>query len=304
MKNKKILYLASVFIFIGYLFYANYIFNVLIKTPVEANPIALEIPEPTQNIKFNIEKIREEKVLWKNMVFIRGWLFKEDVEENERKVFLLLQSETDTLMFDVLKDEITRKDVSKTFKLVNAHKHGFQLFIPSYFLEQQNYAIGIVVEDKTGRYFLQSKKEIFQTPKGWSIRDIINFKPPQLLSSPSKLNLNKSKNKIQFNFDKIYKNEQFIEMQGWAFLQNAASDGLNSYVLLRKNGKVFDFKTTRVVRKDVTSHFKAQNLNLDSSGFSAKIPKMNLDKGKYQIGLFLKKDNIRNVIFVDNYIDI
>jgi hypothetical protein len=45
-----------------------------------------------------------------------------------------------------------------------------------------------------------------------------------------------------------------------------------------------------VKRPDVTSHFKA--LNYDDSGFYAVIPSIILEKGEYQLFIYIKKNAI------------
>ncbi len=58
------------------------------------------------------------------------------------------------------------------------------------------------------------------------------------------------------------------------------------------------------IRKDITNAFKSTRINLDSSGFFVKIPIEKIEKGHYNIGLYIVRGNQTGRIYSDKYIDI
>ena len=73
---------------------------------------------------------------------------------------------------------------------------------------------------------------------------------------------------------------------------------------MKKDDKQFVFDSKIQARKDVTIGFKDYDQNLDKSGFKCQIPLQQLEKGIYQIGLYLVKDGHTGFIYSDKYINI
>ena len=92
MKQKKnIFYIIALLIFITYLFSADYIFNVVIKTDREAALVKISLPSETKNIKYYIDKAQQVKLKWKDAITIQGWAFREGVKNNNRRVYFILK---------------------------------------------------------------------------------------------------------------------------------------------------------------------------------------------------------------------
>ena len=58
------------------------------------------------------------------------------------------------------------------------------------------------------------------------------------------------------------------------------------------------------IRKDVTDYFNSTGLNLDSTGFHVEIPVEKIEKGHYNIGLYIVRGNQIGMMYSDKYIDI
>ena len=64
------------------------------------------------------------------------------------------------------------------------------------------------------------------------------------------------------------------------------------------------FSVNVTIRKDVTDYFNSTGLNLDSTGFHVEIPVEKIEKGHYNIGLYIVRGNQIGMMYSDKYIDI
>ena len=110
--------------------------------------------------------------------------------------------------------------------------------------------------------------------------------------------------KINNNFETISFSGNNLIISGWGFLDGMNSDFLKSYILLKKNDIVTVFSVNVQIRKDVTKYFNKSGLTLDSTGFFIQIPSENLEKGHYQIGLYILRGNQVGMIYSEKYMDI
>jgi len=305
MKKKKmiIIFAGALLILIVYLLSANYIFNVLIKADKEARLANITLPTQTNDIKFAIDKTEILKLKWKDALFIQGWVFTENVKEEKRDVYLVLTSGDKTYVFKIEKDSINRPDVSAAFHLAGGiHHHGFEAYIPIYRLKDKAWQIGFVIEDETGKHYFNSNKSLRISNDSVLIG---NYKPvPLPVSNQVTLNLQGSVKEVSYNFDNVNKTGEYLTVQGWGFLKGMNTSLLKSYILLRNKDNVTVYDADLQIRKDVTVCFSKYELNLDSTGFFARIPIGNLKKGKYRLGLYIVRGDQAAVVYSDKYIDI
>ncbi len=170
MKTKKqlIVYMAFLILFFGYLFSADYIFNVLLETQFEANRIDMSLPEETRNIRFWIDSLDKRDLRWKKALHIQGWVFQENVIVEPRDVYLVLKGKKRTLVFDIEDDSRERKDVTQYFNLdTDIHNHGFSLYLLIYWLKEDAYQIGFVIDDDSGRHFQMSDRSLVKVESDW-----------------------------------------------------------------------------------------------------------------------------------------
>ena len=91
-------------------------------------------------------------------------------------------------------------------------------------------------------------------------------------------------------------------MTGWAIPESKDFKGYAIQIILSSEKGLFICDTEFRVRTDVTTYFKHQ-YNLDSCGFAAKIQKVNLPAGEYEIGIYLHGPNeAGKVEFIDKFI--
>ncbi len=98
--------------------------------------------------------------------------------------------------------------------------------------------------------------------------------------------------------------KEIITIRGWGFLSGLDADGIQHYILLKKDDKILVFDTVNMRREDVTEHFKDSGLNLDNAGFEANIAKGLLKEGEYQIGLFINAGDEEGYILSDLHLEI
>lgn len=81
-----------------------------------------------------------------------------------------------------------------------------------------------------------------------------------------------------------------IEVSGWAAIKNQDSINTSKYLVLQSQNKTYIFDTFSLwKRPDVTQVFK---INREDSGFNVFIPKDNIERGEYRLGLIIKKDKM------------
>jgi hypothetical protein len=303
ISNKFVIYLFALLIFVIYLFSANYIFNILIIPEKEARLAGIGLPLQTNDIKFAIDKTEVTKLKWKDALFIKGWVFKENVSKEKRDIYLVLKSRHSILVFKIEKDDINRPDVSAGFHLEGGiHNHGFEAFIPLYRLKEDSYQIGFVVVDETGKHYSLFNKALWLSNDSAFTGDC---EPEQgSISHRVALSLKGSAKKVSYCFDIVIRSGKYLTVRGWGFLNGMNTGSMRSYILLKKNKNVMVFDAELEIRKDITTAFGKYKLNLDSSGFLSCIPVGDLEKGKHQLGLYILKGDQAGTVWSDKYIDI
>jgi len=154
----------AIVLFIVYLLSADYIFNVLIKTKEEARIENMQLPAEVARAKFYIDAITGMKIKWKDALEIKGWIFKEDVKGNKRKLMMVLRSPRRTLVYGIEKCMIPRRDVTAVYHLdQQIIDLGFEVYIPTYRLKNDFFEIGWIIFDETGKHYVRTDKLLFLT---------------------------------------------------------------------------------------------------------------------------------------------
>ncbi|MCX6251668.1 MAG: hypothetical protein NTX61_13060 [Bacteroidetes bacterium] len=307
MKINKIflLYTFAVLIFAFYLFFANYIFNVIFKSANEAQQTNISLPSETQNIKCGLEKVKIEKLNWKDVLSIKGWGFKQNLKKQKKELYLVLKSKKSTLIFKVKNDKKERVDVTDYFHLERSvNDHGFEICFPLYLLKENTYQVGFVVYDESGKDFSMTSKALSISEHTATLFDSGSEQDLEIKSTPVSIKLNNPTSSVNNNLETVNLSDNNLTINGWGYLKGMNTDFLKSYILLNKNEKVNAFSVRVKIRKDVTDYFKESGLNLDSSGFHAHISTEKLEKGKYRLGLYIVKGDQIGMAYSDKYIDI
>ena len=159
----------------------------------------------------------------------------------------------------------------------------------------------------TNRSQLKEAFDSFIKTKSWRPVFIEENKIASALdakSFPVSIELKKANREITNYFESITILENKLTISGWGFLKGINSDSLKSYILLKANDTLSVLSTNMQIRHDVTEYFKGNGLNLDSTGFSVQIPVYNLEKGHYQVGLYIERGDQTGIVYSDKYIDV
>lgn len=121
----------------------------------ESQLINLELPQESNNIIYNIEKIDFEDSFTK----IVGWAFIEGMDTQDLKIYLVLQSPSETYIFDTFSQK--RPDVTAAFKDsgLNLDYSGFISLIPSNRLPENQFTIGLLLQQRNYEYFAYTKSQ-------------------------------------------------------------------------------------------------------------------------------------------------
>ncbi len=300
-----IVFLCIFILFATYLVFADYIFQVLIKMSREARSVKRELPQETNNIKFHIDRVKNVILGWKDALTIRGWVFKENVKETHREVYLVLKSKTSTLIFDIEDDNRQRRDISYNYNIADEiDNHGFELRIPVYRLRKGPYKIGFIIEDKTGTYYTLSDTKLRIPRNTIQTKQISQRSLSEFISKQVSLDLKEPTKEVDYHFDEVNISEKHLIVSGWGFIKGMDTGSLKTYISLKKDENVIVYNVQVNKRKDITKRFKDFGRNLNLSGFSSQIPIENLDSGNYQLGLYLIKGDHIGIIYADQHVNV
>lgn len=95
---------------------------------------------------------------------------------------------------------------------------------------------------------------------------------------------------IRYNIEELTLNAKFAKLKGWAFVDQRQDNSKDSTFLFLQNQKsTYIGYLNPLIRKDVTAHFKAKNL--DNSGINSINYFNSLEGGIYNIGIAIKTEN-------------
>jgi hypothetical protein len=116
--------------------------------------------------------------------------------------------------------------------------------------------------------------------------------PPEKVSHQQSFALPQETNDIEASFEEVKKGNGIVEINGWSAVKKQDSKNGSIYCVLKSKDKIYIFDTFQLYKRpDVTTYFR---IDRDDSGFNAIIPVDKLEKGEYQIGILLRKDNVNH----------
>lgn len=239
------------------------------------------------NIHYNIEKFNEKEA-WLSLA---GWGFIDSTRNSRNdSVFFILKGEKDFYIAPAISQP--RPDVTGHFKREYLDNAGFTALIFYNEVEKGVYTLAIAIKDKKGILtYMPTEKIIKLHITEYAAIEKSGTLPPVA--------------DIVFNAENIHSDDTLITVQGWAFLNKQdASDSRIAIVLKNENDFYLAFAEP-MLRPDVSSHFK-NVYKLDKAGFTIKILKSALPKGRYQLGILIRdsKRKKEGVVFTGKAIDI
>lgn len=258
----------------------------------------VDIPEPKNNMNYTLDNYEDKWMKGKHIAKISGWAFINNVSSEGQKLFLVLKSSNNQYIFDTQKRY--RPDVTKAFKDNNGSKDdsGFYAIFDIDNLEDACFRIGIFIENYNQSDIQWTDVYLNKESEVISFGDFVSH-------SFDLVDIDNINNVVWMNIDNIGANSDFLDLRGWAFIQNIATLDMRTFILLKDDtGNISVFDTLQEERKDVTDVYRDHKTNYNQSGFKARIDKAKLKKVKYQIGMLIKKSDLQGINWTDTYIDI
>ncbi|HAG16023.1 MAG TPA: hypothetical protein DCG69_05795 [Bacteroidales bacterium] len=233
------------------------------------------------NLVYNFETIYSNDMVLK----ASGWAFFENANNTQfDSLFVALSNDEKCYIYPI--NKALRPDVNAHFKRSDLENSGFNFLILSDSLVNQVLQIGFAFKSKGN--------VITYCPTHKLIND---EQIPKLTTALINNNSN-----VNFNLEKVLKENTSIEISGWAYIpkQNSAENTIK--VLFIKDNQIFEIETEKIYREDVSQAF-GSGFNLNASGFKIKFRANSIPSGIYQIGIAIfDLDSQKYLIIVTNKI--
>jgi hypothetical protein len=280
-KNKKIIYYSVCTLFVLLLLFSNKIIASVINNNVEKSDIDIE------NLKKNEVYYSTDEIVIKNDLFdsfyIRGWAFCETTFDNSNKeIWVLLANDKDKYAHKVNINK--RNDVFDVFKRKSGIKDanvGILNTISTVDVKNGVYKIYLYCKENAENYGLVDINQMIKKDgRGISIYNWHSTAQNGIESNK----VGYAKCSIDSGF---IDDNKYLQIKGWTFAEGQSTAEQTVFVRLNyENGKSVTYNTQSYYRYDVGTAFK--NIIYDKSGFTAIIPKDELQDGNIQIDVLVK----------------
>lgn len=256
------------------------LFDHLERIPGESEMRKIMLPAPTNNVLCCFDYF----VIGREIIDARGWAFISGEGSEGAEIYLVFESDEESYVFTTMPE--VRKDVTRAFShlKVNADSSGFTAAIPLRKIAHGEYIVGVYIKKSDIEALQYIDKAIVKTKEG--VKEVLRTSIQQQLDLPPETR------NIRFFIDADQEMEgegrTFLQIKGWAFIEGQDASGSTIYVALKSAENTYVFDT--ILDKKPTL-FSKLGLNLDNSGFIARIPKETIEAGTYQLGIYIKKGN-------------
>lgn len=223
-------------------------------------------------LKLNLERA----VTWKGQVYFDGWTYLLTPDTAKRITTIILSSKTRT--YRISTDPVARADVAASLNTPLANYAGFTASIPENKLEKGTYRVGVEQRTADGKY--------------WSVlySDLLNIGNDHVIE-PTPARYLPGMHDFLSGVDHFDDQKEFFTISGWAIRDMKEVGNSQIDLVLYKDQAMYLARPDPEKREDITEHYH-NGLNLDNSGFTAKVSKTPLPAGKYQVGVWVhSKDN-------------
>jgi hypothetical protein len=299
--KKKIAVHASIIaMFVLYAFFgAGPLFDRFEAIGGESKLLEISLPSETNNISLNVERVD----VGPNQVEIEGWAFVQNEPYDDSQVYVVLGG-SHTYVFDA--GRIGRLDViaafpehARLFGSADLHFAGFLSLIPMGNVKSGGYRVGIYI-GRGGYEYLQYTDLVLAKSRN-------SVTVTRAISTLQRIALPVESANLRFYVESIRQgvidSREIVEVVGWAFIEDESAGNSEIYVVLRSGGDVLVFSTMSQRRPDVTAYFAPSGLNLDGSGFIAKIPEDEIGDGAYELGIYIRKGDLEAVRYTGDLLE-
>ena len=281
-------------ILFGFLFYCIFVSGPLFDrfdgNTGESKLQHISLPVRAESMHYAIDSVRG---VGTSVIEVLGWAFIDGQSSENNYKYVVLKSDKDCYVFDTI--VVGRPDVTSFFNSLNLDLglSGFVCNIPVRKIGAGEYLLGIYVREGDIEALQFSDRAIVKS--GGTMRFTY------WTSSLQRIALPEESGNITFAIDTLAEPVEdetaIVDVAGWAFIQAYSTENSRIYLVLESSSSVYVFDTLVRMRPDVTQAFQALGLNLDSSGFTAKIRKEAIEDGLYRIGIYIKGNNVDSLRF-------
>lgn len=289
LKNQRKKILVHSLIISTFLLYCFFLsepfFDQFEKIPGESRLHRISLPAVTNNIIYRLDRFDVHTATLK----LSGWAFVEGQNSENSQTYLVLQSDSNTYVFDT-ENWVRRYDVTKHFRELglNLDRSSFYGVIPLRKLKAGDYSVGLYIRKGNIEALQFVDKYVRKTKDAAEI--ILHASKLQKVTLPAE------SNNLRFNIEAIQDvrqgEEEFVEIRGWTFIEGQSMENSKIFLVLRSDSATHVYDTILQKRPDVTVAFRESKLNLDNSGFIARIPKEEIEKGTYKLGIYIMHEAI------------
>ncbi len=242
----------------------------------------VEIKRKPLSVNKPIRANLEVKNFGEKFITVRGWAFIDSTQNNKGDSIFFTLSSSDK--FYLAKAEIyQRLDITTAFSKQYLDDAGMKIIAFTDDVEKGKYQLGIAIKNKKGQFFSQLVgDEIKVKLADYSIPEKLFHLPPL--------------GKVIYDVNVNENNNEFL-VDGWAALENQNANSSKISIILKSIENIYQCSTDPFLRHDVTTYFKSKH-NFDNSGYSVKLRKSALPKGKYQIGFIIKDEKQKTETYI------
>ena len=259
------------------IFVAEPLLDRLERIPGEAQLYQFQLPAETNNILFSVGDI----IIHSNTIEISGWALIEEYYVDS--TYIVLKSDRHTYIFDT-----ARRELGEWGWL------GFITNIPLRKIANGEYIVGLYLTKGDIQALKYTDDAIV---KAGDIAELtVRMSKMQEIPLP----LGTSGVTLQVDTCEVVNME--MDIAGWAFIEGQGAENSTIYVVLKSGTATYIFDTISQRRPDVTAFYVESGLNLDNSGFIARIPADTVEEGTYRLGIYIKKGDVEALQYTGSVI--
>lgn len=277
---KLIAYIIILLFFLSYLVLAT-------------NIVSIIMPNSVKKVNINIDALKKDPVLYTldrieylddfyGNIQLSGWAFCETLEDNsEKEIWFIFKSEKSTYMFE---NELQSSEITSVFNSIydiRGKNHRFGNTLSTAVMKNGLYKIYIYCKENNENYGLVDTNIMIKKDSSGICEYVWHSSPQNITETEIGANTICTIDSVTTTDD------GYTQIVGWAFTEGLDTNNQSVYVRLTyEDGNSVTYDTQSISRPDVVTAYKSQLYN--NSGFTAIIPKDELQDGNIQIDVLVK----------------
>lgn len=252
----------------------------------------ISLPAETGNIWYNFDRVETDG----KAIVIIGSAFVGGLNATNSHTFVCLKSCSNSYVFDTF--VVPSPDVSENFAYLNLDLDlaGYRARIPLVKIKNGTYEVGILIKKNDIEALRYT--DMIVTKSGHTVEFPLWTSRAQETALPLK------SQPMKFHIDGMEEaakeGKEYTEINGWAFIEGQNPEQSQTYVVLNSATNVYIFDTWINYTPWVPPYFGITDLGLEWAGFIARIPKEDIEDGTYEVGIYIKKGDIKALQYTDD----